>query len=113
MFTRITATALVERDSKYLLVEEFAHGRVVLNNPSGAWEVGETLAETAAREAAEETGVVFEPRDRSILATPWLSYEEFVANKDRHRSSAVLRSIEDHRSKQMCALNTVSAMIDS
>ncbi len=61
MLTRITATALVERDSKYLLVEEFAHGRVVLNNPSGAWEVGETLAETAAREAAEEAGVVFVP----------------------------------------------------
>jgi 8-oxo-dGTP pyrophosphatase MutT (NUDIX family) len=59
--TRLTATALIERDSKYLLVEEFAQGKIVLNQPSGRWHEGETFAEAAAREAAEEAGVVFVP----------------------------------------------------
>jgi hypothetical protein len=35
MQTRLTATALIERESRYLLTEELALGRVVLNNPSG------------------------------------------------------------------------------
>ena len=61
MEIRLTATALIERDSRYLLVEEIAQGRVVLNNPSGRWHEGETFAEAATREAAEEAGVLFVP----------------------------------------------------
>jgi len=37
MQTRLTATTLIERGSRYLLTEELALGRVVLNNPPGRW----------------------------------------------------------------------------
>ena len=62
MIIRLTACALVERGGRYLLVEERANGKTVLNNPSGRWEPGETLAQTSVREAAEEAGISFEPR---------------------------------------------------
>ena len=62
MLMRLTAAAIVQNDdSQFLLIEERAQGTVVLNSPSGRWEVGESLAETAAREAAEEAGVLFVP----------------------------------------------------
>lgn len=62
MITRLTACALVEKGGRYLLVEERANGRIVLNNPSGRWEPGEILVQTCIREAAEEAGISFEPR---------------------------------------------------
>jgi 8-oxo-dGTP pyrophosphatase MutT (NUDIX family) len=62
MQTRLTATALLEQESRYLLVEDLAQGRVVLNNPSGRCHEGESFQETAVREAAEETGVLFVPK---------------------------------------------------
>lgn len=61
MLKRLTACAIVARDDQFLLVEERALGKIVLNNPSGTWEQGETLAQTASREAAEEAAVSFEP----------------------------------------------------
>lgn len=45
------------RGADFLLVEETAiPGRVVLNQPAGHWEAGESLAEAAVRETLEETG---------------------------------------------------------
>jgi ADP-ribose pyrophosphatase YjhB (NUDIX family) len=52
----VTVASLVERDGKFLLVEERAENSLVLNQPAGHWEANETLAEGAAREALEETG---------------------------------------------------------
>jgi len=60
--TRLTAAAIIQRkDGKFLFVEERAGGRIVLNQCSGGWQVGETLPETAQREAAEEGRVNFLP----------------------------------------------------
>ena len=51
----------MERDGKFLFVEERAGGRVVLNQPAGHLENGETLLEAVARETLEETGWSFVP----------------------------------------------------
>ncbi len=42
------------------MVEEFDHGRRVINQPAGHLEPGETLFEAALRETLEETGWVVE-----------------------------------------------------
>ena len=47
---------VVYRDGRYLLVEEIADGRQVLNQPAGHLEPNETLVEAARRETLEETG---------------------------------------------------------
>ena len=45
----VTVAAVVERDGQFLFVEERASGRVVLNQPAGHLENGETLFEAVAR----------------------------------------------------------------
>jgi 8-oxo-dGTP pyrophosphatase MutT (NUDIX family) len=58
----VTVAAVVERDGRFLFVEERAGGRVVLNQPAGHLENGESLLEAVARETLEETGWTFVPR---------------------------------------------------
>jgi len=57
----ITVAAVIEREGKFLLVEELADGHVVFNQPAGHWECGESLQEAARRETLEETGWEFFP----------------------------------------------------
>lgn len=52
----VTVAAVIERDGRYLLVEEEVSGRLVLNQPAGHWERGETLVAACIRETLEETG---------------------------------------------------------
>lgn len=58
---RVVVAAIMERDGKFLLVEEEADGRLVYNQPAGHWEHGESLIEACAREAMEETAHEFRP----------------------------------------------------
>lgn len=52
----VTVAAIAERDGQFLLVEERASGRIVLNQPAGHLEERESLIEAVARETLEETG---------------------------------------------------------
>jgi 8-oxo-dGTP pyrophosphatase MutT (NUDIX family) len=57
----VTVAAVIERDGKFLLVQERIDGRLVLNQPAGHLDPGESLAAACAREALEETAHRFEP----------------------------------------------------
>ena len=57
----VTVAALIERDGRFLFVEEEADGRRVLNQPAGHLDPGESLLEACAREAMEETAHRFTP----------------------------------------------------
>jgi len=52
----VTVATVVEDQGRFLLVEEHAEGRVVLNQPAGHLEADESLLEAALRETLEETG---------------------------------------------------------
>lgn len=54
---------IVERDGRFLLVEEEADGRAVFNQPAGHLDPGETLLHAAKRETLEESGWHVEPFD--------------------------------------------------
>lgn len=54
--TDLTVSAVIARDGKYLLVEEHAMGGVVLNQPGGHIETGESPEIAVIREVLEETG---------------------------------------------------------
>lgn len=60
---RVTVAAIVERDGYFLFVEERdTLGQLVINQPAGHLEVGESLIEAVIREAVEETAWQVEPR---------------------------------------------------
>jgi 8-oxo-dGTP pyrophosphatase MutT (NUDIX family) len=52
----VTVACIVQRDERFLLVEELIHGELVLNQPAGHLEPRESLCEAAIRETIEETG---------------------------------------------------------
>jgi NADH pyrophosphatase NudC (nudix superfamily) len=58
----VTVAAIVEHGGKFLLVEEEADGEVVLNQPAGHWDEGESLLQAVMRETLEETGWQFAPQ---------------------------------------------------
>ncbi len=57
----VTVAAVIERDGKFLFVEEMQDGRRVLNQPAGHLDPDETLIEACAREVLEETAHRFTP----------------------------------------------------
>ena len=57
----VTVACVVERAGRFLLVEEICGGRVVLNQPAGHLEAGESLVEAVVRETLEETACKVEP----------------------------------------------------
>ena len=58
----VTVAAVIERDGKFLLVEEATDEGIRFNQPAGHLECGEALSEAVVRETLEETGYAFAPR---------------------------------------------------
>ncbi len=57
----VTVAAVIERDGRYLLIEEHTPEGLRLNNPAGHLDPGESPAEGVARETLEETAHTFAP----------------------------------------------------
>ncbi len=58
----VTVAAIVERQGRYLLIEEHTPEGLRLNNPAGHLEPGEDPVSACAREAIEETAHPFVPQ---------------------------------------------------
>jgi 8-oxo-dGTP pyrophosphatase MutT (NUDIX family) len=58
----VTVAALIERDGCFLVVEERIGRRIVINQPAGHVEDGETLEAAVRRETLEETAWHFTPQ---------------------------------------------------
>jgi 8-oxo-dGTP pyrophosphatase MutT (NUDIX family) len=57
-----TVAAIIERDNKFLMVEELIHGEKVFNQPAGHLDPDENLIDAVKRETLEETAWHFEPQ---------------------------------------------------
>jgi phosphatase NudJ len=57
----VTVAAVVEHAGRYLLVEENTRDGLLLNNPAGHLDLGESPLEGVKREALEETAREFTP----------------------------------------------------
>lgn len=57
----VTVAAVIEQDQRFLLVEEHTSEGLVLNQPAGHLEDGESLVDAVIREVLEETARDFEP----------------------------------------------------
>jgi phosphatase NudJ len=60
----VTVAAIIERQGRFLMVEETdgVNPERVLNQPAGQLEAGESVLAAVVRETWEETGLTFEPR---------------------------------------------------
>lgn len=57
----VTVAAIVEREGRFLLVEEETESGIRYNQPAGHLEAGESLIEGVRREALEESACEFTP----------------------------------------------------
>lgn len=58
----VTVAAVIERDGKFLLVEEKTSQGIRFNQPAGHLEAGESLLQAVARETLEESAYTFTPQ---------------------------------------------------
>ena len=56
-----TVAAIIEREGRFLLVEEATPEGLRLNNPAGHLDPGESLVQACVRETLEETAFAFTP----------------------------------------------------
>jgi len=56
-----TVAAIIERDNKFLMVEELVNGERVFNQPAGHLDPDESLVDAVIRETREETAWLFIP----------------------------------------------------
>ncbi len=56
-----TTETSTDSQKRYLLVEELINKKLVINQPAGHWEQGESIAEAVKRETLEETSYIVNP----------------------------------------------------
>ena len=76
---RVTVAAVIERNGRFLLIEEETSDGLRLNNPAGHLDPGEAPAEGCARETLEETAHRFTP---TALVGVYLSRSERPSGED-------------------------------
>ncbi|MDB5797741.1 MAG: hydrolase [Paucimonas sp.] len=139
----VTVAAVIEKDGRFLLVEEETSEGVRFNQPAGHLDPLESLAQAVSREVMEETAHEFTPHalvgvymsryqslrtgedvtylrfafsgstgrvhdrplDHGILRALWLSYDELLETRERHRSPLVLQCIDDYLKGQRAPLD--------
>ena len=85
----VTVAAIIERDGKFLLVEEHTPEGLRLNNPAGHLDPGESPLQACARETLEETAFHFSP---VALVGIYLSrFERSVPGQDELSDITYLR----------------------
>lgn len=141
----VTVAAIIEKDGRFLLVEEETSDGIRFNQPAGHLDPNESLMDAVARETLEEAAYEFtatalvglymsrylssrtkrevtylrfafcgklgqahdRPLDEGILRTVWMTRDELLACRDRHRSPLVLQCIDDYLAGQRVPLSTI------
>ena len=91
----ITVAAVTEMDGRFLVVEERIDRRLVINQPAGHVEPGETLLEAVIREVREETAWLFTANEL-LGVYLW----RHPGNGRTTKRFAFTGSVSDHRQNQ-------------
>jgi len=99
----ITVAALVERGGRFLCVEERIQDRLLLNQPAGHLERGETLLEAVVREVREESAWAFTPQ-RLLGVYLWRQPQ----TRRLYKRFAFTGTVHDHRPDQPLDIGIVA-----
>jgi 8-oxo-dGTP pyrophosphatase MutT (NUDIX family) len=100
-----TVAAIVERDGKFLLVEENIEGKRVYNQPAGHLDAGESLLQASVRETLEETAWQF-----TAEALVGIYLWEQPDNQRTFLRFAFCGSVADHDDKRALDTGIVRAL---
>ncbi|WP_420476760.1 NUDIX hydrolase [Noviherbaspirillum sp. ST9] len=104
----VTVAAIIERDGRFLLVEEETSDGIRFNQPAGHLDPNESLAEAVARETLEEAAYEFTPTalvgvymsryvsSRTLKEVTYLRFAfcgNLGAQQDRELDEGILRAI--------------------
>jgi len=90
-----TVAAVIERDNKFLMVEEFIHGEKVFNQPAGHLDPDESLIDAVIRETLEETAWHFTPE-----AITGIYLWKHPVNAESYLRVAFCGTCKDHNPEQ-------------
>ncbi len=76
----VTVAAIIERDGRYLLVEEHTQEGLRLNNPAGHLDPAESPQQAVVRETLEETMRTFTPE--ALLGVYLSRFQRAAGNED-------------------------------
>ena len=76
----VTVAAIIEREGRFLLVEEHTQDGLRLNNPAGHLDPGESPIQGCARETLEETAFHFTPQ--ALVGIYMSRFEKPVPGQD-------------------------------
>ena len=77
----VTVAAVIERDGRFLLVEEDTSDGIRLNNPAGHLDPGESPIQACVREVLEETAFDFKPSALlGVYMNDYLAGQRFPLN---------------------------------
>lgn len=93
----VVAATVVERDGKFLLVEEEIDGKRVFNQPAGHLDPGESIIDCAVRETIEETA--WSVRVEDLLGIYLI--ETAVPGKSFMRFCFTATALEHHRERAL------------
>ena len=77
----VTVAAIIEREGRFLLVEEHTQDGLRLNNPAGHLDPGENPIQACARETLEETAFHFTPD--ALVGIYMSRFEKAVPGQDK------------------------------
>ena len=141
----VTVAAIIERDGRFLLVEEETSEGIRFNQPAGHLDPQETLEQAVSRETMEESAHEFTPTelvgvymsrylssrtrtevtylrfafrglvgadldtplDTGILRAVWMTYDELLATRARHRSDLVMQCVDDYLAGKRAPLSLI------
>lgn len=85
----VTVAAIIEREGRFLLVEEHTQDGLRLNNPAGHLDEGESPIQGCARETLEETAFHFTPQ--ALVGIYMSRFEKPVPGQDTPLDITYLR----------------------
>ena len=90
-----TVAAVIERDNRFLMVEERIDGEMVINQPAGHLDDGESLLQAVIREVQEETAWTFKPAG-IVGIYRWQHPSKHIT----HMRTTFFGSVSDHHPEQ-------------